>query len=113
MSAQNFRVIIVGGSVAGLALALMLEKHGIDFIVLEAYPSIAPQVGAGIGILPNGLRVLDQLGCYEDLLKKAQYPVNTVSLRDSSGKPLIQVQDVDSQSIGRYVSLRSLITGPT
>ncbi|KAF9639538.1 hypothetical protein BFW01_g11344 [Lasiodiplodia theobromae] len=102
MSAQDFRVIIVGGSVTGLALALMLEKHGIDFIVLEAYPSIAPQVGASIGILPNGLRVLDQLGCYEDLLKRAQYPVNTVSLRDSSGKPLIQVQDVDSQSIGRH-----------
>ncbi|KAB8268882.1 hypothetical protein BDV30DRAFT_230298 [Aspergillus minisclerotigenes] len=65
MSSKSFKVIIAGGSIAGLSLALMLEKNGIDFLVLEAYPSIAPQVGASIGLLPNGLRILDQLGCYD------------------------------------------------
>ncbi|KAM0607061.1 hypothetical protein ACHAP1_003779, partial [Verticillium nonalfalfae] len=60
-----FKVIIVGGSVAGLSLANMLEALGIDFILLEAHKIIAPQLGASIGLLPNGLRILDQLGCYE------------------------------------------------
>ncbi|KAF5858895.1 hypothetical protein ETB97_003601 [Aspergillus alliaceus] len=64
MAFKSFKVIIAGCSIAGLSLALMLEKNGMDFLVLEAYPSIAPQVGASIGLLPNGLRNLDQLGCY-------------------------------------------------
>jgi hypothetical protein len=63
----------------GLSLALMLEKNEIDFLILEAYPEIAPQIGASIGLWPNGLRVLDQLGCYEDLLKLAENSINTTS----------------------------------
>jgi 2-polyprenyl-6-methoxyphenol hydroxylase-like FAD-dependent oxidoreductase len=34
----------VGGGIAGPTLALMLERNGIDFVVLEAYGSIAPQL---------------------------------------------------------------------
>ncbi|KAF5554243.1 hydroxylase [Fusarium mexicanum] len=65
---MGFRVIIVGGSVAGLSVANMLEQFDIDYVLLEAYPQIAPQVGASIGILPNGFRILDQLGCFEPIL---------------------------------------------
>ncbi|KXH64083.1 FAD binding domain-containing protein [Colletotrichum salicis] len=43
---MGFRVIIVGGSVSGLSLANMLERLDIDYTLLEAYPNIAPQVGA-------------------------------------------------------------------
>ncbi|KAJ3962256.1 hypothetical protein N0V92_000987 [Colletotrichum tropicale] len=82
-----FRVVIVGGSVAGLALANMLEKFDIDYVVLEAYPDIAPQVGASIGLLPNGLRILDQLGCYEAYRAKAEDQVyQHAYLREASGK---------------------------
>lgn len=81
------RVIIAGGSIAGLSLALMLEKNGIDFLVLEGYPSVAPQVGASIGVLPNGLRILDQLGCADDVLAQAEYRVEKVRLSDSNAKP--------------------------
>ncbi|KAJ3938327.1 uncharacterized protein N0V96_011572 [Colletotrichum fioriniae] len=69
---MTFKIVIVGGSVAGLALANMLEKFNIGYVVLEAYPEIAPQVGASIGLLPNGLRILDQLGCYEAYRAKAE-----------------------------------------
>ncbi|KAH8885604.1 FAD/NAD(P)-binding domain-containing protein [Thozetella sp. PMI_491] len=62
---KDFKIAIVGGSIAGLSLANMLEKFGLDYILLEAYPEIAPQVGASIGMMPNGLRILDQIGCYE------------------------------------------------
>ncbi|KAF5651374.1 hydroxylase [Fusarium tjaetaba] len=65
---MGFRVIIVGGSVAGLSVANMLEQFDIDYVLLEAYPQIAPQVGASIGILPSGFRILDQLGCFEPIL---------------------------------------------
>lgn len=63
----GFKVIIAGGSIAGLTLAHALENAGIDFALLEARGDLAPQVGASIVLLPNGLRIMDQLGCYEDI----------------------------------------------
>jgi FAD dependent monooxygenase len=61
---SSFRVIIVGGSVAGLTLSHCLNRAGIDNIVLERKGDLAPCIGASIGILPNGGRVLEQLGIF-------------------------------------------------
>ncbi|UDD62521.1 hypothetical protein AFCA_009834 [Aspergillus flavus] len=102
MSSKSFKVIIAGGSIAGLSLALMLEKNGIDFLVLEAYPSIAPQVGASIGLLPNGLRILDQLGCYESVMEMAEYPVDKVCFRDSRGKLIRSLENFNQLMTGRH-----------
>ena len=98
------KVIIAGGSVAGLSLALMLEKNGIDCLVLEAYHSIAPQVGASIGLLPNGLRILDQLGCYEEILEQSEYPVNKVYFRNPDGKPFWCFDDLYETLTERFVT---------
>ncbi|KAL3452581.1 hypothetical protein BJX65DRAFT_293076 [Aspergillus insuetus] len=67
MNSSNFRVIIVGGSVGGLTLAHCLYRAGIDYVVLEKGDQIAPEIGASIGIMPNGARVLAQLGLFEEL----------------------------------------------
>ncbi|KAL6918696.1 hypothetical protein FSST1_002722 [Fusarium sambucinum] len=86
---MGFKVVIVGGSVSGLSVANMLERFGIDYVLLEAYPHIAPQVGASIGILPNGFRILDQLGCYEpilDIAGECRYTLGSV--RGPDGLPL-------------------------
>ncbi|CZR66819.1 uncharacterized protein PAC_16720 [Phialocephala subalpina] len=58
---KPFKVIIVGGGIAGLTLANSLERANVDYVLLEARAVIDPQVGASIGILPNGCRILDQL----------------------------------------------------
>lgn len=63
----SFKVIIVGGSIAGLTLANILERYGIDYIVLEKHDEIAPQLGASLGLLPHGARILDQLGINDKL----------------------------------------------
>ncbi|PKX90478.1 FAD-dependent oxidoreductase [Aspergillus novofumigatus IBT 16806] len=67
MESCRFTVIIVGGSIAGLTLAHCLERAGIDHIVLEKGTHVAPQVGASIGVLPNGARILDQLDIYREI----------------------------------------------
>ncbi|KAL1873344.1 hypothetical protein Plec18167_006394 [Paecilomyces lecythidis] len=102
MASKNFKVIIVGGSIAGLSIALMLEKNGIDFVVLEGYPDIAPQVGASIGVLPNGLRVLDQLGCYEKVIETAEHSVNKVVFRDSQGRQFWSFENFHETMVGRH-----------
>lgn len=83
----SFKVIIVGGSVTGLALANMFEQSGIDFAVLEKHETIAPEIGACLGLLPNGLRILDQLGCY-DALKKVSQSMNGLDSYDEYGNAI-------------------------
>ncbi|KAL2851998.1 hypothetical protein BJY01DRAFT_104381 [Aspergillus pseudoustus] len=83
-------VLIAGSGIAGLTLALMLETHGIAYTLLEAYPELVPKVGAGICLLPNGLRNLDQLGCYDDLRSRVgeNNLLESIYVRDPQGKEL-------------------------
>ncbi|KAF7715895.1 FAD-dependent monooxygenase [Penicillium ucsense] len=59
---NHVTVGIVGGGVAGLALAKMLEMSGISYRLWESHHRFVPLAGASVGVLPNGLRILDQLG---------------------------------------------------
>ncbi|KAL2834770.1 hypothetical protein BJY01DRAFT_252850 [Aspergillus pseudoustus] len=79
------RVIIVGGGIGGLTLALMLEKNGIDYVLLEAYEEIVAKASAGICLFANALRILDQLGCYEDPYSHAQDVIKTTSFYGPNG----------------------------
>ncbi|KAL2817621.1 hypothetical protein BJX63DRAFT_429666 [Aspergillus granulosus] len=67
MEKKSFKVIIVGGSIAGLTLAHCLDRAQIDYVILERRTEVAPQEGASLGIMPNGARILQQLGLYSKL----------------------------------------------
>ena len=64
--AETERILIAGGGIGGLALALALAKTGRASLVLEARPEFSI-AGAGIQIGPNGTRVLQQLGVADAL----------------------------------------------
>lgn len=55
------RILIVGGGIAGLALAGLLDKQGIDATVVEKRPQ-NNEAGYSMGIWFNGTRILDQRG---------------------------------------------------
>jgi 5-methylphenazine-1-carboxylate 1-monooxygenase len=59
-------VIIVGGGIAGLSLALSLHQIGVACRVYEAVPSLAP-LGYGINLQPNAVRELSALRLGEKL----------------------------------------------
>lgn len=88
-SSHGFKVIVVGGGIAGLALANMLERFNIDYVLLEGHEKIIPPLGASIALAPNGLLVLDQLGVY-DALKAiaAKGIVDDIHILDKNGKVL-------------------------
>jgi 2-polyprenyl-6-methoxyphenol hydroxylase-like FAD-dependent oxidoreductase len=62
------RIAIIGGGITGLTTALALAKQGIVSAVYERAPKLN-EVGAGIWLQPNALKVLDYLGLKEIVLK--------------------------------------------
>lgn len=67
----SFRVIIIGASVTGLTLAHCLHRAGIDYVVLEKHVEIHPPIGAAVAIMPNGARIMEQLGIFHHVEKKS------------------------------------------
>src|ERR1044071_4179814 len=63
-------VVIVGGGMGGLTLALSLHQAGIACRVFESAPEIRP-LGVGINLLPHGMRELTELGLQERLARLA------------------------------------------
>jgi 2-polyprenyl-6-methoxyphenol hydroxylase-like FAD-dependent oxidoreductase len=84
MGISQFKVIIVGGSIAGLSLAHCLHKAGISSIILEKRSEIVAHEGASVAIMPNGGRILEQLGLY-DAVEKIIEPMHVTHVRFPDG----------------------------
>jgi len=63
-------VVIVGGGIGGLTLALTLDKAGIPSRVFESSPEIKP-IGVGINLLPHATKELARLGLDKHLARVA------------------------------------------
>ena len=84
------RVVIVGAGIGGIALALTLRRQGIDYVVLEQAPALT-EVGAGIQLSSNGVRVLDYLGVAQELEAFAVEPGAHVFRDWKSGEELLRL----------------------
>lgn len=63
---RGFRAVIVGGGPVGLGLAHMLDRAGIDYVLLERRPTVLEESGFGLAFYPHGVRLLDQLGMLDE-----------------------------------------------
>ena len=59
-------ILIAGGGIGGLTLALMLQKRGIKSVIYEQAGQIR-EVGVGINILPHAIKELAALGLLPEL----------------------------------------------
>ncbi|WP_198045871.1 FAD-dependent monooxygenase [Novosphingobium aquimarinum] len=70
---KNVHVGVVGGGIGGLTAALALLRRGYDVSVFEQAPELQ-EVGAGLQISPNGIRILFSLGLEAEMLAMAFEP---------------------------------------
>jgi 2-polyprenyl-6-methoxyphenol hydroxylase-like FAD-dependent oxidoreductase len=59
-------VLIAGGGIGGLTLALSLHQIGVDCRVFESVAELKP-LGVGINVLPHAVRELIELGLLDKL----------------------------------------------
>jgi salicylate hydroxylase len=110
MALHGLNIAVLGGGIGGLAAALALRARGADVRVLEQADAIR-EVGAGIQISPNGLRVLEALGLGQGF-RRISVPGQAVSLRDyRAGREVLRM-DLSGLATGqeyRFVHRADLI----
>ncbi len=94
------RIGIIGGGIGGLTAALALLRAGHDVTVFEQAPELF-EVGAGLQISSNGVRVLAALGMLDELLKIAFEPEGKEIRLWSTGQSW-KLFDLGVESVKRY-----------
>ncbi|KAG0220085.1 hypothetical protein B0O80DRAFT_163634 [Mortierella sp. GBAus27b] len=78
MSGIKTKVLIVGGGLGGLLLAILLQRAGIDYLILEQSVIIRPY-GSIIVISSLVLPLMEQLGMLDEI-EKASMPFGGITL---------------------------------
>jgi len=90
MKASNnqLRILIAGAGIGGLTAALTLRKLGFRNIEVLEQTAVLREVGAGIQLGPNAVKVLHDLGLASELKAVAVAPSATQSRDWSSGRTI-------------------------
>src|SRR6201993_2319773 len=79
-------VLIAGGGIGGLTLALSLHQIGVPVRGFESVPQLKP-LGVGINVLPHAVRELVELGLMDKLDAWAVRPRDLASF-SNRGQPI-------------------------
>jgi salicylate hydroxylase len=82
---HSLRVVIIGAGIGGLAAACALRQRGIEVEIFERSTKLE-EVGAGLQIGPNGVKVLRALGLEDELMRNAFEPISIMSLTWDEGR---------------------------
>jgi 2-polyprenyl-6-methoxyphenol hydroxylase-like FAD-dependent oxidoreductase len=83
-------ILIVGGGLGGLTVALALARYGRSVRILEGAPDFGA-IGYGIQFGPNVFHALDRIGASDAVLGKADSPRALVMIDALNGKEVIRV----------------------
>jgi 2-polyprenyl-6-methoxyphenol hydroxylase-like FAD-dependent oxidoreductase len=95
----HHHVIIIGGGIAGPALALFLKKIGISSTVYEAYPHL-DDIGGGLQIAPNGMNILKELGMADRLIEQGAI-ASKICFHNHRGKMLACIPNGNPEKYGQ------------
>lgn len=83
-------ITVLGGGIGGLAVASALAMHGARVTVLEQAEAVR-EVGAGIQLSPNGVRVLEALGLDAELRARGLRSQAVTLLDGLSGRQVLRM----------------------
>lgn len=96
------KITIIGGGITGLTTALALEKSGFPCQVFEKAPQLN-EVGAGIMMQPNAMKVLDWLGIGASI-RAAGASLNRVEITDKNLAPVRKLNRLSDNGDHRTIT---------
>lgn len=101
---RSVRVAVVGGGIGGLSAALALLSVGAEVSVYEQAAALG-EVGAGVGLFPNSIRILHRLGVADSVIRLGA-PINEWWMFDGPARSVLSHQvagrDGPVGSLGMY-----------
>lgn len=101
MQRPSCHILIIGAGLCGLGAAISIALEGHKVTVFESAPQLH-QVGAGIQITPNGVRLLRRWGVAEHLTPKAAVPETLSIMRYDGSKTLAHRKAYGEELKARY-----------
>lgn len=92
-------LVIVGAGLGGLTFALACQKLGIPCIILEKQPRLS-EIGAGITLWENALKVLQELGALE-AISAISRPNAGGTIATADGQILVNASLAEPSALGR------------
>ncbi len=100
LTSQTPQILIAGGGIGGLAAALACHRAGCAVQVLEQAPAFA-EVGAGLQLGPNAVRVLEQWGLGPAVRAVASAP-QRLQVRDAASGHMLGQMPLGASFRQRY-----------
>ncbi|HEY2540327.1 MAG TPA: NAD(P)-binding protein, partial [Stellaceae bacterium] len=76
MSGPPLKLAVIGGGIGGLSAAVGLRQRGFEVDVYEQAPELT-EVGGGINMGPNAVRVLYRLGLRDGIEREGVRPAGS------------------------------------
>jgi 2-polyprenyl-6-methoxyphenol hydroxylase-like FAD-dependent oxidoreductase len=91
------KVLIVGAGIAGLFMAVLLERAGIEYEIFERSAQVRP-AGSAIGLGFNVMPVMEQLGLLEEL-KSISKPIEGTTIFKEDMEVIREIRLRDNRTL--------------
>ncbi len=99
------RALIIGGGIGGPVLGTWLRRLGMAVEIAEARPAVGGAEGAFLGVAPNGMNVLDQLGLADEVAAEG-VPCRAFRFHNRAGKAIGTIdRSGDAGAFGRPLTM--------
>ncbi|WP_329556503.1 FAD-dependent oxidoreductase [Streptomyces sp. NBC_00696] len=86
-------VLVIGGGASGNAITILLRRAGVNVDLIEASPDWNATTGSGITLQGNALRVLRELGVWEQV-EASGYAFGSLGVTAPDGTVLFVAEDI-------------------
>ncbi|MCX5359051.1 FAD-dependent oxidoreductase [Streptomyces sp. NBC_00124] len=87
------RVLVIGGGASGNAVTILLRRAGLAVELIEARPDWNATTGSGITLQGNALRVLRELGVWEEV-SACGYAFGSLGVTIPDGTVIHEIEDI-------------------